>query len=118
MLLKPSTHTVACHVLLHDICIVATTASSEAVAICQYSFLHAGLLALIGWMDHYRGALVGLGLPDSAISISLEPSVKTPRGDAVPVHGIDVARLVYIHRIRKQLAKAFKNLAEGDLLKV
>jgi hypothetical protein len=33
------------------------------------------------------------------------------------VHGIDVARLVYIHRIRKQLAKAFKNLAEGDLLK-
>jgi hypothetical protein len=36
-------------------------------------------------MDHYRSALVGLGLPDDAIQISLAPSVKTPRGDSVPV---------------------------------
>ena len=69
-------------------------------------------------MDSYRTTLLGLGLPDSALYISTVPRVKTPAGEAVPIHGVDVARLVYIHRIRKQLAKAFKSLAEGDLLKV
>lgn len=79
---------------------------------------HAGLLALIGWMDTYRSTLVGLGLPDDVIHISNVPVVKTPRGESVPMHGMDIARLVYIHRIRKQLAKAFRNLAESDLLQV
>jgi hypothetical protein len=69
-------------------------------------------------MDTYRSTLVGLGLPDDVIHISNVPIVKSPRGEAVHMHGMDVARLVYIHRIRKQLAKAFRNLAESDLLQV
>lgn len=94
-------------------CVLLSTSEQSNCATCP-----AGLLALIGWIDHYRSALVGLGLPDDAIAIDTAPRVRTPRGDAVPLHGIDVARLVYIARIRKQLASAFKNLAEGDLLKV
>jgi hypothetical protein len=78
----------------------------------------AGLLALLGWMDGYRSVLINLGLPDDAIHISTVPRVKTPRGERVLLHGVDVTRLVYIDRIRKQLATAFKNLAEIDLLKV
>ena len=77
----------------------------------------AALLALIGWLDHYRGALLGLGLPDSAFDVPAAPRATTPRGEAVPLHGLDVARLVYIARVRRQLAAAFTKLAEGDLLK-
>jgi hypothetical protein len=69
-------------------------------------------------MDGCRSVLINLGLPDDVIHISTVPCVKTPRGEPVLMHGLDVARLVYIDRIRKQLATAFKNLAEIDLLKV
>lgn len=78
---------------------------------------NGALLALLGWQDSYRTILIGLGCSDEMMAISTRPRVKTPYGETIPMHGLDVARLVYIDRIRSQLAKAFKNLAEIDLLK-
>jgi Exocyst complex component Sec6 len=78
---------------------------------------NGALLALLGWQDSYRTTCVGLGCSDEMMAISTRPCVKTPYGEDIPMHGLDVARLVYIDRIRSQLAKAFKNLAEIDLLK-
>lgn len=99
---------------LRHICAIPLVAVDTSVT--RVATARAGLLALLGWMDAYRSTLVGLGLPDDAIHISTVPRVKTPRGEAVPMHGVDVARLVYIDRIRRQLGKAFSNLAESDLL--
>jgi hypothetical protein len=78
---------------------------------------NGALLALLGWPDSYRTTCLGLGCSDEAMSISTRPCVKTPFGESVPMHGLDLARLVYIDRIRSQLAKAFKNLADIDLLR-
>lgn len=75
------------------------------------------LLALLAWPDSYRRTLLGLGVGDDAMQLSTRPRVRTPLGDSVPLHGLDVARLVYIDRIREQLAAAFRNLADIDLLK-
>eukprot|EP00892_Ulva_mutabilis_P010822 jgi/Ulvmu1/8111/UM040_0006.1 len=78
---------------------------------------NGSLLALLAWPDSYRRTLLGLGVGDDAMAVSTRPRVRTPLGDAVPLHGLDVARLVYIDRIRQQLASAFRNLADIDLLK-
>lgn len=78
---------------------------------------NGALLSLLGWQDSYRTTLIGLGISDETMAISTRPGLKTPYGEIIPMHGLDVARLVYIDRIRSQLAKAFKNLAEIDLLK-
>lgn len=78
---------------------------------------NGALLAMLAWPDSYRRTLLGLGVSDDAMQLSTRPRVRTPLGDSVPLHGLDVARLVYIDRIREQLAAAFRNLAEEDLLR-
>lgn len=78
---------------------------------------NGSLLSLLAWPDSYRRTLLGLGVSDAAMQLSTRPRVRTPLGDSVPLHGLDVARLVYIDRIREQLAAAFRNLADIDLLR-
>lgn len=78
---------------------------------------NGALLAMLAWPDTYRRTLLGLGVSDDAMQLSTRPRVRTPLGDSVPLHGLDVARLVYIDRIREQLAAAFRNLAEEDLMR-
>lgn len=78
---------------------------------------NGSLLSLLAWPDSFRRTLLGLGVGDEAMQLSTRPRVRTPLGDSVPLHGLDVARLVYIDRIREQLAAAFRNLADIDLLR-
>jgi hypothetical protein len=89
----------------------------DALGHAAPAYDNAALLTLLAWPSAFRETLRGLGLSDEHAAIPATPRVATPHGETVRMHGLDVARLVYIDRIRRQLAKAFKNVAEDDLLR-